>query len=185
MMTMRFLVAGLIAVSVCAAGCSKDASEGHDAGDGAGEYDGLDHDAAGHDEGAGRDTDGPDTEAEGETEMTKDAKAEAFAALITKALMEGDTDTIVGRMKGVNLPEGWREMIVPMLNGMVDYELTGVVRPRSEFSNEDLKWPEETPEALKAVEHILYVSYETEESSGNRSFPLVYEDDAWWILLAQ
>jgi hypothetical protein len=116
--------------------------------------------------------------------MSKDDQAAAFAALITQALIDADTDTIIAHVKAVNLPAGWQQMIVPMLNGMEGYDLSGEVRERNTFTNEELKWPEETPEPLKAVTHILYVWYEGDDDSGNRTFPLVYENNQWKILLA-
>ncbi len=118
-----------------------------------------------------------------------ESQAAAFAQLITQALIDADTDTIIAHIKAVNLPTGWQQMVVPMFNDMKGYDLQGVIRPRSEFTNEELNWPAETPEPFKAVEQILYVSYETksedESESGNNTFPLIYEDGQWMILLAQ
>lgn len=192
---LRSLMAMLVAAAVVVGGCSREASKGEGGVQGAAGHDGNGHGSAGgadsddrgapgHEEASDGDAGHSGDELEGAA-MSKEAKAGVFAALITGALREGDTDTVVAHMKGVNLPEGWQEMIVPMLNGLEGYELAGVIRPRSEFTNEDLHWPEETPEALKEVETILYVHYGDDNSSGSRSFPLVYRDGEWWILLAQ
>jgi len=190
---LKDLMAALIASAVVLGGCSSEAPEGateaHEAAAGAADereaVGGADADDGPGDEASNDDGTVESADEPGDATMSKEAKAAAFGALITSALREGDTDTVVAHMKGVNLPEGWEEMIVPMLNGLEGYDLAGVIRPRSEFTNEDLHWPEETPEALQEVTDILYVHYGDDNSSGSRSFPLVYRDGAWWILLAQ
>jgi hypothetical protein len=113
------------------------------------------------------------------------ATPEAFAVLITKALNDGDTETIVSNIKAVNLPEGWQQMILPMFLDLKGRNLEGKIQPRSDFTNEQLSWPEQTPEPYKAVEQILFISYEADSESGSNTFPLILEDGQWKLLLAQ
>ncbi|MEM7755145.1 MAG: hypothetical protein AAF297_05865 [Planctomycetota bacterium] len=113
------------------------------------------------------------------------AKAEAFGAMITEALGNADAATIIANAKAVNLPEGWQQMITPMLGGMGEYDLKGEVLPRSDFTNEDLMWPDPAPAAYDDVTHILVVSYEQENDSGRRTFAMVEDEGEWKVLFAQ
>ncbi|MEL7474390.1 MAG: hypothetical protein AAGK04_13815 [Planctomycetota bacterium] len=117
------------------------------------------------------------------------AALDAFGAEMVEALKDGDTDKLLSHVEGVGLPEGWQAMITPMFAGMQGRELSSAVRPVSEFSREDLQWPEgDLPEALGSVEHILDVSYENTEANGDSesgrfTFPLKQVDGEWRVLL--
>lgn len=113
------------------------------------------------------------------------AKAEAFGAMITEALSNDDAATIIANAKAVNLPEGWQQMITPMLGGMGEYDLKSEVLPRSDFTNEELMWPDPAPAAYDDVTHILVVSYEQENDSGRRTFAMVEDEGEWKVLFAQ
>jgi hypothetical protein len=113
------------------------------------------------------------------------ATPEAFAVTITQALIDGDTETIVSNIKAVNLPDGWQQMILPMFLDLKGRNLEGKIQPRSDFTNEQLSWPDQTPEQYKAVEQILFISYEADSESGSNTFPLIFEDGQWKLLLAQ
>ncbi len=118
-------------------------------------------------------------------EPASGATPEAFAVTITQALNDGDTETIIASIKAVNLPEGWQQMIMPMFLDLKGRNLEGKIQPRSDFTNEQLSWPDQTPEPYKTVEQILFISYDSGSESGTNTFPLILEDGQWKILLAQ
>jgi hypothetical protein len=120
-----------------------------------------------------------------EAEPTDAQRLDAFADTITRALRAGDTAAVIAHIKASNVPDNWRDMIGPMLAEMTGRDLTSEVRDRASFTNEQLQWPQQTPEAFADVEHILVVSYSEPNDSGNQTFPLLLEDGQWWIVIGQ
>lgn len=110
---------------------------------------------------------------------------EDFAARVTGHLNDGDLDAFVGSTKAVNVPPNWVEMVSPMLLDLRGRGLKGVVRARSEFTNEELFWPEETPELLKDVEWILRVEYAGDGESGSQTMPITNDGGEWKILIGE
>ena len=124
-------------------------------------------------------------EADDGNDSNIESTPEAFGQLITKALIDGDIDTIIANIKTVNLPDDWQQMVIPMFTDLKGRNLEGKIRPRSDFSNEDLSWPDQTPEPYTAIEHILHITYESGPESGTNTFPLILDNGQWKILLAQ
>ena len=111
--------------------------------------------------------------------------AQEFAETIPQALIDGDLDTIFANIMPVNVPDNWQEMVTPLFNDMQGRPLQGEVMPRDSYTNEELHWPPQEPPALADVEHILQVSYEEGDHSGQWTFPMKFDDGAWHLVLAQ